>query len=293
MKKRFLSVLAVLFILGGIGMAGKICLEYKKGRDRYADMEDRYTAAGSGAEPAAGGSDGGEKGEEEYIPADAPPRVCVDWDGLRSENEEVIAWLQLPAIDRSYPVLQGEDNEYYLHRAPSGEYLYAGSIFMDYYNRADFSNLNTVLYGHNMRDGSMFGELKRYKDPETFSVCPYFWIYTPKTDLLYRIFSVHTASESGRAYTVRFADYDGYTAWLDEMREASAIDTGAAASPGDTVVTLSTCSDASATRQTVQGYLVTKAVVISRGKSSCERTVSSRSLSRVLLPQVSMLQGCP
>ena len=59
--------------------------------------------------------------------------------------------------------------------------------------RPDLKNYNTILYGHNMRDGSMFAKLKEYKNPETLAVCPYFWISTPAEDCLYRIFSVHTA----------------------------------------------------------------------------------------------------
>ena len=96
----------------------------------------------------------------------------VDFESLQSINPEVIAWIQIPALDISYPVAKGTDNAYYLHHMINGETNKSGSIFMDYHNQEDFTDRNTIIYGHNMRDGSMFGTLEKYQDPGVYDVYP-------------------------------------------------------------------------------------------------------------------------
>ena len=88
----------------------------------------------------------------------------VDFDGLRAINGDIVAWIQIPGIGVDYPVVQGKDNEHYLHYTFDGKANKAGSIFLDYRNRADFTDSKVILYGHNMKDGSMFSNLKKYQD---------------------------------------------------------------------------------------------------------------------------------
>jgi len=190
------------------------------------------------------------------LPADAPQRREIDWTGLTKINADVIGWIDIPAIEVSYPVLQAEDNEYYLHRDIHQEYLFAGSIFMDSYNSPDLSNYNTMLYGHNMRDGSMFAKIRNFRDEETLKSCRYFWIYTPEADYLYEICSIHYAAVGSDTYTVRFNDYDSYIDWLGKMQQSSDPATGVELAGGDRIVTLSTCTTDSSTRTVVQGKLV-------------------------------------
>ncbi len=239
------SLIAIVLILAGGFMALEIYEGYREGREVYRDLSDEYT------KNRLGDNDG----DENPLPEDAPERIEIEWDQLLEDYPGIVAWIQLPAIDLSYPVMQAEDNDYFLHRAPDGEYLYAGSIFLDYQCSAAFQNYNSIIYGHNMRDGSMFGTLKRYNDPEVFEECPYFWVYTPYGDNLYRIFSVHVAATGGDTYIIRFGDYEKYADWLTEMSDATEVETGERAEAGDTVVTLSTCNSNESTRQVVQGYV--------------------------------------
>ena len=102
------------------------------------------------------------------------------------------------------------------------EYLFTGSIFMDAYNNASFYNYNTIIYGHNMRDGSMFARLKELSNEATLRQCPYFWILTPDADYLYKICSIHQASSGSDTFTVRFTDYEEYKLWQDKMLSLSA-----------------------------------------------------------------------
>ena len=88
----------------------------------------------------------------------------IDFEGLRKINEDLVAWIQIPGIGLDYPVVQGEDNEYYLYHTFQKENNKAGSIFLDYRNHDDFTDRRVILYGHNMKDGSMFSNLKQYQD---------------------------------------------------------------------------------------------------------------------------------
>lgn len=203
MKGKWLILISVVLLLAGIKTGWDVYEGYKKGQEEYRDVRQRYLLTEAESESDAG-QESREKGEDtetqEPWPEDAPKQIAVDWEGLKRENEDIVAWLYLPAVDLSYPVLQADDNEYYLHRSVRKEELFAGSIFMDYYNSPDLKNYNTILYGHNMRDGSMFAKLKEYKNPETLAGCPYFWLSTPTQDCLYRIFSVHTAGTQSSTY---------------------------------------------------------------------------------------------
>ena len=211
----------------------------------YAEIESE-----EGAVTAAG------NGNEDTLPTDAPERLSIQWAKLLEKNSEVVGWIYLPALNLSYPVMQGEDNEKYLHRSISGDYLYAGSIFLDSKCSRSFHAYNTILYGHNMRDGSMFAKLKDYRDPEIYRTCPYFWIFTPEKDLLYWICSVHPEGVGGSSYIIRFGSGKELDEWRNKVRNQSEIETGWEIDPEDRIVTLSTCTEDRGTRYTVQGVLV-------------------------------------
>ncbi|MCD7957420.1 MAG: class B sortase [Lachnospiraceae bacterium] len=270
------GIAAAALVVVGIVMAVRVYLGYQKGREGYDDMESAFTSTADGLQDGNEEPDGSSNPENENtetdmdadagenvsdsasndLPEDAPERITVDWDSLTESYEDCVAWIQIPAVEISYPVMQSEDNDYYLHRAPDGSYLYAGSIFMDYQNDADMEDYNTVIYGHNMRDGSMFAKLKLFRDSEVIVLCPYFWIYTPDGDFLYRIFSVHSVNAVGDAYTISFEDYGTYAEWFDEMAGESETDSEISSSDIGRVVTLSTCNGNNATRLVVQGVLV-------------------------------------
>ena len=265
-------MLPVLMLIAGVGYAGKIYWGYAKGRQEYRDLQNEYTSVYADDEGFT--SPVPQKDEEENeeimadktvwkplitpLPEDAPPRIRVDWQELAEINDDLVAWILIPAVDISYPVLQGDDNEYYLHRDINQEYLFAGSIFMDSYNNASLYNYNTIIYGHNMRDGSMFARLKEFSDETVFRQCPYFWILTPDADYLYKICSIHQASSGSDTFTVRFADYEEYKLWQDKILSLSGLATGETLEYQDRVVTLSTCTENSSVRMTVQGKLIWK-----------------------------------
>lgn len=270
--RRLLVIVAVGMIIAGCRHGYSVFLEYQAGQELYEDIVDQFTVCRNESDEDADIDLDGDELEksrlqteidptdeevkQEFPPEDAPEQIVVDWQGLKKINEDVVAWIQLPAIDISYPVVQGEDNSYYLHRSIDGEELFSGCLFMDAYNNPDLQNYNTIIYGHNMRDGSMFAKLKEFDNPESWSDCPYFWIYTEHGEYLYRIFSSHRENVNSSTFTVRFTDKESYMSWLQKMKDSSNVDNSIELVYGDKVVTLSTCTEGSEVRQILQGVLV-------------------------------------
>ena len=146
-----------------------IYTEYKKGTDEYNSISEMAVTE---RDP--------DQVEEIDQPDEQPVApVSIDFDSLRSINEDVIGWIYMEALPEiSYPVVQGEDNNFYLHQTYEKNYNFAGTIFIDYENKRDFSDCNTLVYGHNMKNGSMFGMLKKYRADETlYNTSKYFFIF--------------------------------------------------------------------------------------------------------------------
>ncbi|MDO5423429.1 MAG: class B sortase [Eubacteriales bacterium] len=181
----------------------------------------------------------------------------VDFESLQAINEDIIGWLKVGALDISYPVTQGEDNEYYLHRTFEGVENFAGCIFMDYLNDVNFQDDNTIIYGHNMKDGSMFGTLRKFLEDGVYDSDHYFWIYTPTRIYKYEIFNCTTVGTVSSTYNLNFGTRTEFQDYLDVAMMQSQVDTAdVEVTSSDKIVTLSTCTGDETTRFVVQGKLV-------------------------------------
>lgn len=169
----------------------------------------------------------------------------VDFEGLQALNPDCIGWIRFENIDISYPIMQGEDNEYYLHHTFEGQEITAASIFMDCSNASDFTDDNTFIYGHNMKDKTMFGKLNNYSDEDYYKENSYFYIYTPEYTYRYDIFSCYLAAvaEEESFYT-QFGSKEDFQHFIDSVTERSEYDTGVKATSDDHVITLMTCNKA-------------------------------------------------
>lgn len=114
-----------------------------------------------------------------------PDRIEVDFDALRETNSDIVAWIYGADTGLNYPIVRGTDNDYYLHHLIDGSSNSNGTLFMDYQCEPDFSMQNTLIYGHNMRSGNMFGHLVEYKNSAFYTEHPYLYIITP--DCTYRM----------------------------------------------------------------------------------------------------------
>lgn len=229
-----------------------IFTEYKKGTDEYNQIEQMAVTT---REPDA--EEEKEEVKEQQEQLKAP--LEVDFDALKAVNNDVIGWIYIEALDGiSYPVVQGTDNDTYLHTTYEGNYNFAGTIFVDYENSSDFSDCNTVVYGHNMKNDSMFGSLDKFvKEPETYGKSKFFWILTPEADYRYEIVSAYTTSVSSDTYTFFKGPGKEFQSYLEKIRGYSEIATTVREMTiKDRIVTLSTCTGNTATRFVVQGVCV-------------------------------------
>ena len=124
-------------------------------------------------------------------------KLIMNFDELESINPDIYAWITIPGTKVDYPILQCKDDEnfYLTHDAQKNESAY-GAIYTQSYNKDDFSDFNTVIYGHNMRNGSMFGDLDKYRKEDFFNKNQDIYIYQPDRTLQYRIFAAYTFDDT-------------------------------------------------------------------------------------------------
>ena len=172
----------------------------------------------------------------------------VNFDELLAINPDTVGWIRFsPEPSQiNYPVVQGDDNDLYLHKTFSANDNTVGAIFVNVYNNADFNDRNTIIYGHRMNDNSMFHDLAKYEDKSFWEANPYFYIYTPDgREITYHIYSTGVVKDTSDTYITEFASDEEYQAFLNMTKEVAAYDTGVEAGTDKVIVTLSTCTKAS------------------------------------------------
>lgn len=180
--------------------------------------------------------------------ADDKEKFRVDFDELMKINKDTVGWIRFykEPSQINYPVVQGADNDLYLHKTFSANENTLGAIFVDAAASSDFTDKNTIIYGHRMKDGSMFRKLEEYKDEDFWKENPYFYIYTPDgREITYKIYSVGQVLDTSDTYLTSFASDEEYQTFLDMTMKEADYDTGVKVTTDDTVVTLSTCTAAS------------------------------------------------
>lgn len=194
-----------------------------------------------------------EKVQEEFV----DDEFLIDWEALLAACPDVTGWIRMDS-GADYPVVYSGDDEYYLHRDIYGDYSYGGSIFVSGVCDPSWDGRNTIVYGHNMINGSMFGTNKKYKDSSYTEEHPWFYIYTPEGCGHYRIFATMTVDDGTETYTVNFSDDEGFLEYINDMISLRSYAVNAETpDAGDRIVTLSTCTNRGKDRFVIQGYLDT------------------------------------
>lgn len=177
-KALFCLALA-LFLLSG-GALVRYLEVYRSGREEYEALVELALkeTAGADGETKDGGSGDGKTGAD--IAPDSPE---VDFEALKRINPQIFAWLYIPGTGISYPVVKGEDNETYLNRTFQGSQSIVGCLFADFRCQAPSPESNLIIYGHNMKNGSMFGSLRSYRSREFYETHPEIWLYFPDGSL--------------------------------------------------------------------------------------------------------------
>lgn len=169
-------------------------------------------------------------------------KLQIDFGILKQINPDILAWLDIPGTSVSYPVVRGVDNTYYLDRGIRGQESSSGAIFMDVRNQPDLSDDNIIIYGHNMKNGSMFGQLRKFREKVFYENHPYIDLYLPDGVFRYAIYACYEESAEIGKFAVAFEDSAAQAEWMDEGVRKSACDTGIRPAAGQQTVMLATCT---------------------------------------------------
>lgn len=180
----------------------------------------------------------------------------IDLAALREVNPDVLGWIRIPGTKVDYPLLQGEDNEYYLYRTWDDRRNSVGSIFLESRNSPDLTDYNTIIYGHNMNNGSMFASIRNYVTQKYWEEHPYVYLLTDAGVYRYEIFSSYKTKTDSRAYGLSFQQKQTREEFVQHSLENAKFDTGIVPGEMDRILTLSTCAGGGyTTRWVIQARL--------------------------------------
>lgn len=266
--RKVLTVLLAVVLVVSLAKVGLQQLSYRKGDQDYAEAE---TLTGlpqtvtekplPKKEPAAPKPEAPAPEEEEEIDPEAELLAALeqmDLELLRQINSDVLGWILIPGTEVNYPIVQRGDNDYYLNHTWKNENSSVGAIFLDYRNAADFSDGNTLIYGHNMKNRSMFGSLKYYLNDGHWEEHPAVYLVTDAGVHRYDIYAAYEAAVDSVTYDLNFADDTAKTNFIHHGIRRSVMNTGIVPTAKDSIITLSTCTGVGyTTRWVVQAALIT------------------------------------
>lgn len=186
----------------------------------------------------------------------------VDFAALQARNPDIYAWIKIPGTSVDYAVLQSDDEpeDYYLNHNIDGKYEFAGSIYSQMLNSKDFSDPNTILYGHNMNNGSMFASLHKFRNKEFFDNNKYIYIYTPGHILTYEIYSAYRFDSRHILYAFDLNNKEIFAEYVEMTKNPKSaivnVRSETQVTAEDKIITLSTCITNDNYRYLVQGVLI-------------------------------------
>lgn len=269
-KKIYLiiSIVSLVIVVAASAAIGILLYSFKQARDDYSQLASQAREG----KPSVFWDRGKEKSPEENIPD--PVDIPVDFEFLQGENADIIGWIQVEGTKIDYPILYDTTyNLYYLYHNYKGTSTVFGSIFVLGENGNDFTDFNTVVYGHNMLDGSMFAQLHQFRKKDFFDSHGQIVVYTPDRKLTYQVFAAYR-----RDNLDIIANYDVSTEELQEQYIDSIYEHTAVANfkpdyqvtASDRILTLSTCIGNPDYRYVVQAVLVSDEYGIYAGAQSAD-----------------------
>lgn len=254
MKKKnvLLIIIIILFAIAFIGAAGFLVFKgfvNSNSQNEYNNLASSYANNIDEAAPST---------------VVINPQLAenpIDFDSLIKQNPDIYSWIYIPNTNINYPVLRSAtDDNFYLDHDIDGNYSYAGAIYSQFCNKRDYSDRVTVLYGHNMADGSMFANLHKFSDKDYFDENRYMYVYTPDRKLTYEIVSAFVYDDRHIMNSFDFDDDKVYQEYLDSVLNPRSVNSnvreGITLDTDDKLLVLSTCLNSGSGRYLVQGVLV-------------------------------------
>ena len=230
-------IFAALFIVSGYNIA-KILIEDAAAEKLYSAIEEEYVTPVTPTAPKEENKN--QEAEETQEPVEEPA-IKVDFEALRAKNSEVSGWIYLPNSVLNYPVVKAEDNEKYLNLGLDGKYLRAGTHFADYRNKSSEESSNYIIYGHNMKNGTMFKTLTDYKEQEFYDNNPVIYYLTPEKNYKIELVSGNVVKSDADIYDPNI-ERSTLLRIVREYVNTSTFRSSVALTEEDRFITLSTCS---------------------------------------------------
>ena len=250
--EKIIVIVASIVAVFAFVMIIKKARDYKVAGDEYESLQQYASEEAQSTETAEQISEAEVEKEEEQTEKkkelktndnrDEFPDMEVDFKTLREKNQDTVGWLYVGSCGISYPIVQGEDNDYYMHHTFENTANASGAIIMDYRDNKYMKDWNTFIYGHNMKNGSMFGSLKKLlKDETLVEQDPYIYVYLPGYIYRYKIFSYYKDKPDSKMYWTA-DNLQEYRQYIRDALSLSVKNLNVETSEENNMVTLVTCS---------------------------------------------------
>lgn len=236
--RKAVRVILILLLLGILVFASYMAIkevsEYEEAEKLYENLQEEFVETKPTEDTAP------DETTEQTEPVEVAP-ITVDFTSLLEQNSDVVGWIYCRDTPINYPVVQAEDNDRYLRRDLNGKYLVSGTVFVDYRNGEIGEDANYIVYGHNMKDGSMFSSLAKYKEQSYYDEHPILYYLTPEEDYKIELYAGLVVKRDALIY-VPNPDETEFSEFLNNTRANSTFKSDIELTENDTLITLSTCS---------------------------------------------------
>lgn len=258
MSKKVFAILLSFCLFTGliclIGMSREL-LVYKNADSLYEAMAEEIEAAAEAA-VTAGETDADGAIKKEEVKGQTISYENLDFEELRKKYPDIIGWIRSEDGVLNYPVVQRNDNVYYLDHLPDGKENAVGSVFLDCNNKNDFIESVSVVYGHHVKNGMMFGYLDNYRKQEFYEENPYLYLYTEEKNYKIELAAAYLMDGTSGAYPLYFDNEYQMKSYLEKAGENSFFYAQYEVKHDDRLIILSTCAyDFDNARLAVAGLL--------------------------------------
>lgn len=223
-------ILLIFFLIALLNII-IIAQEYNKSQTSYENIDSFIVV-----EPEMSEKNEGSENKDE-------PTIKVDFETLKTINSDIVGWIYIEDTPINYPIVQGTDNSFYLKHLFNKEYGIAGCVFLDCNNSSNFKDLNSVVYGHHMRDETMFTSIAKYKKQSYYDEHQIAIIITPNETITVKLFAGFVANpQSDDAWKIEFKEKYEFELWKEKIIAKSLFKSNFIPNKDDTIITFSTCS---------------------------------------------------
>lgn len=221
-KMIVLVILLIIFVLSGLKVYNYIKETYINNK-LNSDLISKAVIINDNSQ---------EIGESEIVP------IVVDFSQLKQKNNDIVGWIYSENTPINYPVVQGTDNESYIHTLVNKKYGSSGTLFMDYRNNSNITDNNTIIYGHNMKNNTMFGTIKKYKNQSYYDNHKIMYYLMPEKSYKLELFAGYTTTIESNIYDLNKLDQN----IINEFKRQSNFKNDVIVNEEDKILTLSTCA---------------------------------------------------